>query len=611
VARRLTALLPFLLAVHCGGDDTAPTQPQDARADAKNACGGDRALIFSNRAVSPGDPCGACATGVLICATPDALVCIGGADASCEAGSTTNLCGGRGVLMLDGIPAVPGQPCGPCRDGTTICAAPEIVACVGSAGAGACRDAGGDAAVVDVRPDGGLVDSVVDSAPDFRPTDAADASSPPVDGSPDAVTDDVADGRDVDSTLDSTTSDATDGDSGSINPCGGTGPLTWRGAPAEWNGRCGPCNLLRCATPTTLVCSGQIDCADGGPAERCDIPTSAYTARGPALPAPPAETAPTTTSLTTIALAANALLYNPFDFRLYASVASSQAVGGNSIAIIDPYTGTIVKSIFVGSEPKSMALSDDGQVLWVALDGAGAVRQVDLVTGTAGQQFAMGMDGRSSAWFAEYLAVLPGTHGSVAVSRYQKVSTATDDAIIYDDGVPRPYSVGPSSVSAEFVVPTHSPALLFAYNTHSSSRELSTGCVNAHGLFIQQFTKPFGSVAATLTFAENVIYSTNGVAYDIATGNTLGTFASGGPVAPDPAKRRVYFISVPFPSTTPNVTAYDMDTFLALGTESLPLGIQSTSDIRNFVRWGRYGYAFRAGSQLIAIGRSALVAGAP
>src|SRR6185503_21305591 len=132
MADRVAAVLPLVLALGCGGDDVAPIDGrEDARSDLKNACGGQRALAFLGRPASPTDPCGACG-GTLVCAAPEMLVCIGGTDASCADGGTTNLCGGGGPLLLDGMPAMPGKPCGPCRDGMTFCAAPEVVACVGA-----------------------------------------------------------------------------------------------------------------------------------------------------------------------------------------------------------------------------------------------------------------------------------------------------------------------------------------------------------------------------------------------------------------------------------------------------------------------------------------------
>lgn len=112
------------------------------------------------------------------------------------------------------------------------------------------------------------------------------------------------------------------------------------------------------------------------------------------------------------------IVYNGVDGLLYASLPGIAGEGlGNSIAAIDPATGVVEKTTFVGSEPNRLALSTDGTRLFVGLDGAGAVRQVDLTTDTAGVQFSLG--GGSGMYNPPYtavgLAAVPGQPNSVAV----------------------------------------------------------------------------------------------------------------------------------------------------------------------------------------------------
>src|SRR5947209_2061067 len=86
---------------------------------------------------------------------------------------------------------------------------------------------------------------------------------------------------------------------------------------------------------------------------------TSFAARAPLAPAPtPAQT----DSVRVISLATNDIVYNKADKTLYASVPSSAgAGGGNSITPIDPITGAVGSSVFIGSEPDALALSDDGQ----------------------------------------------------------------------------------------------------------------------------------------------------------------------------------------------------------------------------------------------------------
>jgi hypothetical protein len=526
--------------------------------------------------------------------------------------------------MLAGRAAAPGERCGPCGDGTTICAASDLLACIGGSSSESCRDAEtdggpGDAPAADATDSGSTRDARDAMAPDGPHNDCG-GQGPllfrGVNAFPGQICGVCNEGVLV---CESPTSlgcsgeskaDVCGGDVAVLNACGGMGPLTWRGAPTTLNAKCGPCSSqFRCASKTTLVCATS-DCPDAG-GDTCTIPKSAYTATAPTPPAPPAETAPTAPSATPVMLSANWLLYNPFDFRLYASVGSQQGTSGNSIAVIDPYTATVVKTIFVGSEPRKMAMSDDGKFLWVALDGTGMIRQVDLVSATAGQQFSAGSDSSFGSWFADSLAVLPGTHGSVVVTRYSKGSTATDGPIVYDDGVPRAYSGGSGFYAIIDLIPTYSPSLMFGYDSKSSGFELTTSCVDANGLIVKQITKPFDGYGTTFSFAQNVIYSSGGVAYDVASGNTLGTYAGKGPVVAEASTRRVYFLTAPLFSTSASVAAYDMDSFLSKGSETLVPSIASGSSVANFVRWGRYGFAFRVGSAAVVIAKSTLVAQGP
>ncbi|HZY62233.1 MAG TPA: IPT/TIG domain-containing protein, partial [Edaphobacter sp.] len=115
-------------------------------------------------------------------------------------------------------------------------------------------------------------------------------------------------------------------------------------------------------------------------------------------PTPPPQ--PFTTFL---ALPVNDIVYNAVDGLIYASIPGyAGGTLGNTVAGIDPATGAIVKTIFVGSEPTRMALSTDGTQLFVGLNGAGAVRQVNLTTATAGIQFSLG--GGPGVYNAPYTA---------------------------------------------------------------------------------------------------------------------------------------------------------------------------------------------------------------
>ena len=123
------------------------------------------------------------------------------ADAGLHA-NATNACGGSGNLVWHGevSSARPGDACGPCSDGAILCASPNVIACVGASPAKACADAG------ELEPDAIAMHD--GASPDDAPADAAseasDANADDASGSSDALSDGqaIADGPNETSTGD-------------------------------------------------------------------------------------------------------------------------------------------------------------------------------------------------------------------------------------------------------------------------------------------------------------------------------------------------------------------------------------------------------------------------
>jgi trimeric autotransporter adhesin len=223
----------------------------------------------------------------------------------------------------------------------------------------------------------------------------------------------------------------------------------------------------------------------------------------------------------------NSMAYNPANGLFYLSVPSAAgAPYGDTIVPIDPVTGTLGTPIPVGSEPDRLAITADGKYLWVALDSTGAVRQVDLTTGTAGMQFPIGPTGSSTNTVAA-LAALPGSPNSVVVSTY------FGGLSIYDSGVARPSSVSPST----YVV---FPWALIVNGTTNEiygpgsgiPDQYDTYSYDATGVSIKSSTYSSLSYAANNTddvqIAGNLLYTDYGQTVNPETGALVGTFYSSG-----------------------------------------------------------------------------------
>jgi hypothetical protein len=129
-------------------DCSLDCEPWCADTSATNACGGHVALRFDGGVARPGDACGDCTDGALVCDGLNRL--------RCEGASTPNACG-----RCTPLPGEPGTPCGDCGLGRIACAAGgTTTVCIGDPGAnlcGGCADLAarpGDPCLVDGSGEG-------------------------------------------------------------------------------------------------------------------------------------------------------------------------------------------------------------------------------------------------------------------------------------------------------------------------------------------------------------------------------------------------------------------------------------------------------------------------
>jgi uncharacterized repeat protein (TIGR01451 family) len=332
---------------------------------------------------------------------------------------------------------------------------------------------------------------------------------------------------------------------------------------------------------------------------------------------------PPQTFTTYLPLPTNEIVYNKADGLIYASVPGS--VGGdlgNTIAAIDPNSGAIVKTIFVGSEPTKIALSSDGTQIFVGLNAAGAVRQVDLVAGTAGMQFSLGVATgiyNNSPNIAADLAVIPGQPNAVAV--YSNVGIVT----VYDSGVARPNKSSglPTYFNSNFGSLSFGGSASMLYlNAQTPGTNLYALTIDSTGVTqTRNFgTNASGNTVQSIQYDNNRIYAANGAVLNAADGTQLGQFsipsqytnsgviAASGPMVSDSALGRAWILpSNSYPSNLNQIIAFDETTFNPVG--SIPLtGTPSSPPYPAYdmIRWGQNGLAFRTPTQVFVL-KSSLV----
>lgn len=313
-----------------------------------------------------------------------------------------------------------------------------------------------------------------------------------------------------------------------------------------------------------------------------------------------------------IGLATSDLVYDQATQTIFASVPSRAGAAGNSIAPIDPSTGAIGSTVFVGSEPGKLAISDDGQHIYVSLDGAAAVRRFDVASRTAGPQFALGSDSFFGPYYVEDMAVMPGNPGVVAVSRKNLgISPRHAGVAVYDNGVQRPNST-PRHTGSNVIEYSSSPTRLYGYNNETTEFGFRRMSVDQSGVAVVDVTPDLISgFGVDIAHDGGRVYASTGQVVDAEARVLVGRFSDpgisyGALVRPDSRVGRTFFLTNS--GATRKLLAFDSSTFTLIGSVDVS-GVVGTPT--SLIRWGSDGLAFRTSADQVFLIRTSLVPSIP
>lgn len=317
-------------------------------------------------------------------------------------------------------------------------------------------------------------------------------------------------------------------------------------------------------------------------------------------PAPGGGTSAAQVFTSYISTAVNDIVWNSVDGLLWASIpASSAGATGNAVVGIDPYTGTTMRTIQVGTNPNKLALSSDGTQLFVGIDGAAAVAQINLAQGTIVNQFSLGggQGYYDTPYTALYLAALPGEPNSVAVATIAQLGSG-GQVTIFDSGVAR----SGSSVTNEGEGP-------MSFGSSASTLYLGSGYIDALTVGSTGITGL--TQVASPSFNPTWIQYDNGSLY-LSTGQVLnsstsalngtfystGTTVANGPVVSDSSLGKAFLALANYLNYNNGngIYVFDESSFSnlgmipvnALGTQGYPTSFEKV------VRWGQNGLAAAA-----------------
>ena len=322
-------------------------------------------------------------------------------------------------------------------------------------------------------------------------------------------------------------------------------------------------------------------------------------------------------------LTASDLVYDRLGRQIYASVRSTSPIQPNTLTAIDPITGVLTTSTFMGSDPSKLAISKDSRTIYAVLEGEARIGPFDTVSQTAETAFTLGTDPFLGTYYAEDIAVDPGNSQTIAVSRkFLSASPRHAGVAIYDNGVKRSVDTAAGLAGSNIIQFSQSSSTLYGYNSETSELGFRTMSITPSGVTVtnlQRLPLNKSGIGMDIQVESERIYSTNGEVVDLITGTSITRLPlplgpiiiDGPPMAPATGSQ---FLDIPnfapfvadsnlervFYLIRRQILAFDLNTFTQVGSMTLPAESLRT-DFGSLIRWGEKGLAFRSETEVFSV----------
>ena len=294
------------------------------------------------------------------------------------------------------------------------------------------------------------------------------------------------------------------------------------------------------------------------------------------------------------------IAYDQVTNRIYASVANNSGNLSNTLASVNPQTGTVEWSIAVGTEPGKLALSDDGQYVYIGVNGGKSVAKFHIPSRTVQQTFSLGTYGLLD------MVVLGGSPQSLAIARFELSSGAPGGVAIYDNGAPRALTTPGWGQTLDAI-----PTIL--------ERGTSNGTIFAYGkgsVFLLSITSSGASIGSMqqvnvdgrdMVHEGGLLYFPSGEVYSPITSTLVRTYPVPpinnvlNRVLPYSTLNRVFFAQF---FSAYEWLSFDQTSLVPTGSVNIS-GIGTGTPLR-FIRWGSNGLALSTDAGQLFIFRSTL-----
>ena len=272
------------------------------------------------------------------------------------------------------------------------------------------------------------------------------------------------------------------------------------------------------------------------------------------------------------------LVVDPQRKVLYVTTAADPMYA-DALLVIDPVSLAVLASVPLPTQPNVLGLSADGSRLWVGIDGAYAIRSVDLSTGTPvpGAQYLLphASNGAINQTVGS-LTLLAGGAGSLMLTLHS--GSQFNGVLVLDEGVARAAQVYlPATRLAAGAGDT-----VFGFNDQSSSFEFFVFTVGAAGFTSKTYQNLVSGFNNQLVYSasDQRVYANSGSVVNVADPampvRTPG-FTSFGPLALVSSTRHAVMLQLPAVGGNPATLALlDTGLFTTVSSAKVTAVTEST-----------------------------------
>lgn len=289
-------------------------------------------------------------------------------------------------------------------------------------------------------------------------------------------------------------------------------------------------------------------------------------------------------AITPVGLAGNDIVYDSTRNVLYMSVPSTAGFPyGNSIVTIDPNTGQIIHSTFIGSAPDKLAIASDGSRVYIGVDGAYSFCWWEPANDTVSELVPFTMPWPFGPYIANDFSIAPADPHTVVVSKADVSSSADGDLELFNDD----FSLqeldliyGPESIC--FTDSTN----LIGFNNGDTGFDLWKWSFNgSHLIQTQDVEDVISGFDTRIKSVDGLIFSDDGKVVGSSKLVALGTFFGipySAAVEPIPGTNTVYFLGDSDGNL--QLASFDRKTFLKFDTMTFTNA--TSGPMRSLVRAG-------------------------